>query len=553
MRKAPESLGKYVIRETLGRGAMGTVYLADDPVIGREVAVKVIHGGFDPSDYQERQLAERFEREFRVAGTLSHPNIVTIYEAGRAEDGRWFIAMEHMAGRALNEIAAQQRFSDEEIARLAAQICDALDYAHERGVVHRDVKPHNILFTQDGRPKITDFGIATMASSSLTQTGSVIGTPSYMSPEQIVGKTLEGASDQFSVAVMFFELFTGALPFEGDSPTARMYKIVHDDPDFAAGAEGLPEPLVPVFARALSKMPEDRFPDCRSFAVAVWDALELEGSAPIQARRPTTTVAPDRPPALDAGHADTQIAPPKGKPREAGVIDSLKGWLRRDETVLEQAEREHATRYVIESPLETSIPGQRAGMSVLGGATAPTGFFQGAGLSGTAFYASPQDHYQSIQQTLEFYREHLHSEYANLLSQAKITFKLWVGCVVVGFVTFSGGVIAMLAGAVTQGAITTASTGIVFFIQRLFQQREDQYLKQARAKRRYLEYGADWLLAIQTIEAIEDPVLRQQEQARLVKVIRKKLKQSRRGEEQAGAGRAPAPQSVEDPEEGRVM
>jgi hypothetical protein len=260
---------------------MGVVYLAEDPVIGREVAIKVIqaHAGLDKQELD--QLQARFEREFKSAGTLSHPNIVTIHDVGQEEDCS-FIAMEYVRGEGLDEVLASNRvLSFKEIADLTLQVCDGLDYAHERGVIHRDVKPANIIITRRGRPKITDFGIAKVTTTTLTRTGTVIGTPSYMSPEQVTGHPVTGASDQFSVAVMTYQLLTGERPFSGDSPTTIMYKIVHEEPVRPKLLNArLPEALDVAMMRALEKDPAQRYPTCSVFAEAVRDAL---GAAPADA------------------------------------------------------------------------------------------------------------------------------------------------------------------------------------------------------------------------------------------------------------------------------
>ena len=277
----PDCYGRYEVKKVLGRGAMGVVYLAEDPVIGREVAIKVIQAHAGLEDQELEQLQARFEREFRSAGTLSHPNIVTIHDVGQEEDCS-FIAMEFVRGEGLESIIAANRvLSFKEVADLTLQICDGLDFAHERGVVHRDIKPANIIITREGRPKITDFGIAKVTTTTLTRTGTVIGTPSYMSPEQVTGHPVTGAADQFSIAVLVYELFTGERPFVGDSPTTIMYKIVHEEPVRPKVLNArLPEALDRALLRALEKDPAQRYPTCTAFAEAVRDAL---GAAPADA------------------------------------------------------------------------------------------------------------------------------------------------------------------------------------------------------------------------------------------------------------------------------
>ena len=270
--------GRYEVQRELGRGAMGVVYLADDPVIGREVAIKVLsHAGLDDDEVSE--LQDRFRREFQSAGTLSHPNIVTVYDVGQ-EDHQAFIAMEYVPGESLASLLeADKDLSDKEIADLAYQIASGLDFAHKGGVVHRDVKPANLLLTWDGRTKIADFGVAKYMSATLTRTGTILGTPSYMSPEQVTGGKITGASDQFSLAVILYQLLTGQRPFNGESPTAILYQLVHEDPPSPQDLTPRRAPQVEgVLLRGLAKKPEDRFPSCTEMVEALRAAL---GAAPV--------------------------------------------------------------------------------------------------------------------------------------------------------------------------------------------------------------------------------------------------------------------------------
>lgn len=253
-------IGKYNIVGELGRGAMGIVYKAEDPDIGRSVAIKTIH--FDASGHRPDlfQAQERFMREARSAGNLSHANIVTIYEVGKDEDFS-YIAMEYVEGPSLEDLIDQgKKFSIEEITSLSGQIGDALDYAHRKGVIHRDVKPGNILLDQEGKPHLVDFGIARLTTSNLTQTSTVIGTPSYMSPEQITGKTIDGRSDIFSLSVILYELLTGQKPFRGDDITTVMYKIVNENPPaIKEFGKDIPAGLDYILRKALAKEPESRY------------------------------------------------------------------------------------------------------------------------------------------------------------------------------------------------------------------------------------------------------------------------------------------------------
>ena len=201
-------LGKYEIRGELGRGAMGVVYEGYDPLIERVVALKTIRADQLVGE-NAREIVARFRREAQAAGRLSHPNIVSIYDFGE-DAGVWYIAMEFIKGRELKEyFEAQQRFSTADSVRIMTQILSALGYSHKLGVIHRDIKPANIILLPDGSVKVADFGIAHIESSELTQVGAVLGTPSYMSPEQIQGLPIDGRSDLFSVGVILYQFLTG--------------------------------------------------------------------------------------------------------------------------------------------------------------------------------------------------------------------------------------------------------------------------------------------------------------------------------------------------------
>jgi eukaryotic-like serine/threonine-protein kinase len=255
-----ERLGRYVVDRVLGRGAMGIVYLARDPVIGRMVALKTLAS---PADSEEAgEFRQRFMREAQAAGILNHPGIVTVHDAGIDEPtGLSYIAMEYIEGRSLKELeAGGYAFTYSEIARIGAAIAAALDYAHGKGVVHRDIKPANILITSQGHVKITDFGVARLESSNLTATGQFIGTPNYMSPEQITGGLADGRSDLFALGVVLFELLAGGRPFVGSSLTEVSYKIVHGPrPIPSQKRPGVPGAFNPIVLKLLERDPERRY------------------------------------------------------------------------------------------------------------------------------------------------------------------------------------------------------------------------------------------------------------------------------------------------------
>jgi eukaryotic-like serine/threonine-protein kinase len=220
------TLGRYRIEKELGQGAMGTVYLGSDPKINRQVAIKTLaYRQIDPD--QLPQIKARFFREAEAAGRLNHPQIVTIYDVGEESDLA-YLAMELLDGRDLSHYCqAKNLLPAPRVIGLLAQVARAIDYAHRQGVIHRDLKPANIIVVKDWQVKVVDFGVARVVSSSRTETGVILGTPSYMSPEQIAGKTVDGRSDLFSLGVVMYELLSGAKPFVGDSLTALMYNISH--------------------------------------------------------------------------------------------------------------------------------------------------------------------------------------------------------------------------------------------------------------------------------------------------------------------------------------
>jgi len=267
MSTLPEKFGRYEIVREIGHGAMGVVYEALDPTIGRKVALKAIR--FDGIGTTADEAARRFKNEARAAGGLNHPNIVTVYDAGE-DSGVLYLAMELIEGPTLDALLRTRRtIAPPQAVDIVRQICAGLDFAHGRGIVHRDIKPANILLASHGPAKITDFGIA-RAGEAMTITGQVVGTPNYMSPEQVLGRTLDGRSDLFSVGVMLYEMVTGERPFEGQSITTIMYKIVHETPIPPLKLDSTIHPrLSAVIEKALAKSPGERFPSGAELALAV--------------------------------------------------------------------------------------------------------------------------------------------------------------------------------------------------------------------------------------------------------------------------------------------
>ena len=255
-------LGRYEIIGELGKGAMGLVYLARDPIIGRQLALKTFRLGFSAKDADAEQFKMRFLREAQSAGILSHPNIVTIHDVVVDDSGDFFIAMEYVKGTDLKLLMQQRqgKLDVRFVVDIVAQIAEGLDYAHSKGVVHRDIKPANIIITADKQAKITDFGIARVDASNLTVEGQLLGTPNYIAPEQIQGKEVDHRADIFSLGVMLYEMTTGKKPFKGDNLTMVTHRIVYDafTPPQQLVA-GLPDRLVQVLQKAMEKDPARRY------------------------------------------------------------------------------------------------------------------------------------------------------------------------------------------------------------------------------------------------------------------------------------------------------
>jgi sugar lactone lactonase YvrE len=264
------NFGRFEVIAELGQGAMGRVYRAHDPVLDRSVALKTV----SPALLSRRDTIARFQREARAAARLQHPNIVTIYEVGEA-NGTRYIAMELVEGVELTDVlGAPDRYPLEQKVRMMVDVCRGLDFAHKMGVIHRDVKPANIRVARDGTVKILDFGIARLGESDMTQTGIVLGTPSYISPELLQGAPVDPRADMWAVGVILYEVLSGRRPFEAPTITALVHRIVHEPlPALDAAALRLPPALVAVATRALEKDPAKRYPDLATMASALVAAI----------------------------------------------------------------------------------------------------------------------------------------------------------------------------------------------------------------------------------------------------------------------------------------
>jgi serine/threonine-protein kinase len=348
-----KTLGRYKVIGELGRGAMGAVYRAIDPLIEREVAIKTLLPNL-PDDVMS-EVRERFIREARSAGRLNHPNIVTIFDVGEHE-GVAYIAMELLEGRSLQQMLRDQaKLTFQVIAELAAQVADALDVAQQFRIVHRDVKPANIMVGPTGRAKLTDFGVAHLDSSSMTQTGAALGSPKYMSPEQVLGVPLDPRSDLFSLGVVLYEMLTRRTPFERPNDTT-VFPMMHR----IAGEPHIPlrqvDPSIPqafehILVRALAKKPEQRYQRGGDMASDLRNFKTLDPRK--MASTPAAGAAP-RPgsPAFDQtvlNHATTAVRPPtpeeqKSRAQLLGEMDNFTKNFDQEEQARIRAEQEAIAR-----------------------------------------------------------------------------------------------------------------------------------------------------------------------------------------------------------------
>ena len=317
-------LGKYRIQDEIGRGGMSTVYRGYDPNLDRHVAVKVLA----PHLAWQQNSVERFLREARAAARLEHPNIVHIYDVGQ-EGGWYYYVMEYLAGETLTNLVQRQGpLAPKQVMSILRPLADALDFAHHNGLVHRDIKPSNVVVGRAGRVTLTDFGIArAVQDSGLTATGMVIGTPEYLSPEQAQGQVADARSDQYSLAVVAYQMLVGGVPFYADNTAALMFKIAFEPPPPVRGTrQDLPVQVEYVLGKALAKAPADRYPSVRAFA----DDLERAmAGQPVKALPPRPVTPPPESPTVLVGAAGVAAAgavpggpaqaPPAGGPAGAGA------------------------------------------------------------------------------------------------------------------------------------------------------------------------------------------------------------------------------------------
>jgi len=322
-----EALGKYAIKRTLGRGAMGTVYEGWDPAIARRVAIKTVKLP-DHADPETEEALARFRREAQAAGRLHHPNIVGVFDYGETNDLA-YIVMEYVDGPSLKALMdKQERFALADAVHVMEGLLAGLQFSHERGVVHRDIKPANVVLTGDGQAKIADFGIARIESSSITQAGTLLGTPAYMSPEQFMGQVVDARTDIYSSGVLLYQLLTGERPFEGGM-SAIMHKALNTDPPLPSQLSvTAPPSFDEVVRRAMAKRPEDRFPSAKAFAEAIRAAMTRQAEPRVAETEATLVSAPPPPPPpprAAAAPASLQRATPADPPPPSTRIRMIGG------------------------------------------------------------------------------------------------------------------------------------------------------------------------------------------------------------------------------------
>ena len=310
-------LGRYKIVAEIGQGAMGVVYKAVDPIIDRTVAIKTINLNLSRQELEEYEA--RFQQEIKAAGRLNHPNIVTIYDVGKTEQVA-YMAMEFLEGNELKDVIASGHLpSPEQVVDIIAQVADGLWFAHQQDIVHRDVKPSNIMVLNGGIAKITDFGIARLPNSAVkTMTGLILGSPRYMSPEQVIGKTIDARSDIFSLGVVLYEALTGVAPFDGDNVNAIMYATVNTTPPPPSQHNRhIPAMLDLIVAKAMAKLLEDRYQSVKELADDLREVRrQLDSSRPAAALKATNAPTMPRKPASILGTPVDTATMPSAAPAE---------------------------------------------------------------------------------------------------------------------------------------------------------------------------------------------------------------------------------------------
>ncbi|HEY2629502.1 MAG TPA: serine/threonine-protein kinase [Usitatibacter sp.] len=300
------TLGRYKIISEIGQGAMGTVYKAVDPIIDRTVAIKTINLNLSKTELEEYEA--RFQQEIKAAGRLNHPNIVTIYDVGKTDQVA-YMAMEFLEGQELKDLIASGNLpAADQMVDIIAQVADGLSFAHQQDIVHRDVKPSNIMVLKNNLAKITDFGIARLPNSAVkTMTGLILGSPRYMSPEQVIGKAIDARSDIFSLGVVLYESLTSVAPFDGDNVNAIMYATVNTTPPApSAHNRAVPPMLDLIVAKAMAKLLEDRYQSIKELGDDLREVRrQMDSSKPAAALKAMTAPPSNRPIVKEAVESDT--------------------------------------------------------------------------------------------------------------------------------------------------------------------------------------------------------------------------------------------------------
>jgi eukaryotic-like serine/threonine-protein kinase len=330
------TLGRYKIISEIGQGAMGVVYKAVDPIIDRTVAIKTINLNLSKTELEEYEA--RFQQEIKAAGRLNHPNIVTIYDVGKTDQVA-YMAMEFLEGKELKDLIASGNLPPaDQVVDIISQVADGLHFAHLQDIVHRDVKPSNIMVLKNSLAKITDFGIARLPNSAVkTMTGLILGSPRYMSPEQVIGKAIDSRSDIFSLGVVLYEALTGVAPFDGDNVNAIMYATVNTTPPPPSSHNRAVPPMLDlIVAKAMAKLLEDRYQSVKEFGDDLREVRrQMDSSRPAAALK-AMTAPPSRPPApkplVDTDTiqiADTKSGEDEAKPLAlAKTFDSFDATMR---------------------------------------------------------------------------------------------------------------------------------------------------------------------------------------------------------------------------------
>ena len=468
-----KEFGNYRLAEVLGKGGTSVVHRAIHKSIESEVAIKILHRSASP------EMVKRFFHEAVAASQIRHPGIVSVFDYGQQSDGIAYLVMELLQGENLgHRLRRRGRLDSIEAARLMRQVCGALFAAHEADIVHRDIKPQNLFIVRDPdvvggeRIKILDFGVAKLlaAGPAVDDANVLLGTPIYMAPEQFHGgEHADCRTDVYQVGAVLYHVITGHPPFP--DVAQRMRRLAEGGPDIRPRLDGSPPGMDSVILRCLQRDPAKRYRDVRTLEE------DLRGCL---------------------------WEPTDGADQSPTIVQNIPDLNRRE--------------------LSANLTKVKArGMNTLAQASVASGFFRAAELPSPMFREGGE-FFQQVRQTFEFYRTHLDEEYRQLSSQISSAHRLWIACVGVGFVILMAGLVAVLLGAVTQGVVTAMASTVMYFIVRVFQKREDYYREQKSLKIKYLQYGNDWLLLIQSIEAIPDPAERLEEQHQLARVLLDRIK-----------------------------